>query len=304
MTVEEPEAEGRAPAETPLQLGELVGGQSVLLLRVIGLLAPGLAAVGASALLEEVWADYLASLFDAGAGGPVTSGLLAVLVNRCRALAGPAGGGDEFGPDPIPAERFRPDQDRWAGAWQVGRGPRAWAEDARRPAWTREAVESLPLPVREVLVLRDIAGLSTGEVGTVLQRPDVEVRSLLHRARASVWVDLERRHVEAGCLQPPVTPVSVRPAAPEPYPGDAGHQVICRQLVELLTGYLDGSLDGRTTADLEAHLVVCPECRLFVQQVQTATTESGRLAAVHSLPAVLVETVVRQLRQILKERQR
>lgn len=310
--MDEPEAEGHTAAADAVGLGELVGAQSVALLRVVALLVPGLAAAASASLLDEVWAEYLASLFKPGEGVPVASGLLAVLVSRCRALSGSTGStapdplADPMpGPDPVPAERFRPDQDRWAGAWRVGRGPRAWAEDPRRTTWTREAVESLPLPVREVLVLRDTAGLSTDEVGAVLQRPAAEVRSLLHRGRMTVWAELERRLAEAGQLQPPAAPPAVSTTAvavpaSEPYPGDPGHRLICRRLVELLTEYLEGTLDATLTNDLEAHLAVCPECRLFVQQVQAAATQSGGLEAVHRLPPALVETVVRRLERILQ----
>lgn len=301
--MEDPDAERCAYAPAPLPLGELVGAQSVLLLRIVALLVPGLTAAATASVLEQVWAEYLASLFDPGEGGPVTTGLLTVLVHRCRDLTGQSGADDLSGPDPVAAERFRPEEDRWRGAWRVGEGPRRWLPDARRPAWTRQAVESLPLPVREVLVLRDTAGLSAAEVGIVLQRPEPEVRALLHRARSTVWAELERRHVEAGRLRPAgpdEDPDPPPPGTAGPYPGDAGHRVICCRLVELLTEYVEGTLDAALAADLEAHLAACPECRLFVQQVRDGTTQSARLAAVHRLPPDLVGTVVRRLHGILQ----
>jgi anti-sigma factor RsiW len=42
----------------------------------------------------------------------------------------------------------------------------------------------------------------------------------------------------------------------------------CRQLVELVSDYLDGRLEQRAREKFEAHLEVCPDCREYVDQVR------------------------------------
>jgi RNA polymerase sigma-70 factor (ECF subfamily) len=54
-----------------------------------------------------------------------------------------------------------------------------------------EAIEALPERQREVLVLRDVAGLSPQEVCTALGVTDGNQRVLLHRARGKVRRVLE-----------------------------------------------------------------------------------------------------------------
>jgi RNA polymerase sigma-70 factor (ECF subfamily) len=55
-----------------------------------------------------------------------------------------------------------------------------------------EAVEGLPAPQREVLVLRDLEGLTGGEVCNILSLTDTHQRVLLHRARSRIRNALER----------------------------------------------------------------------------------------------------------------
>ena len=42
----------------------------------------------------------------------------------------------------------------------------------------------------------------------------------------------------------------------------------CRELVELVTDYLEGVLDPDTRAELEAHLGLCPGCAEYVRQME------------------------------------
>ena len=46
-----------------------------------------------------------------------------------------------------------------------------------------EAIESLPEPLREILILRDVEGLSYAQIATVLEAPPGTVMSRLSRAR-------------------------------------------------------------------------------------------------------------------------
>lgn len=49
----------------------------------------------------------------------------------------------------------------------------------------------------------------------------------------------------------------------------------CRELVELVTDYLEGALSTTDRLDFERHLVWCSWCRDYVDQVQTTIELTG-----------------------------
>jgi anti-sigma factor RsiW len=53
----------------------------------------------------------------------------------------------------------------------------------------------------------------------------------------------------------------------------------CRELVELVTEYLEGALDASARARIDAHLADCDGCATYVDQVRAT------VAAAHRLPA-------------------
>ncbi len=61
----------------------------------------------------------------------------------------------------------------------------------RRRDRVRRAIASLPPPQREVLVLRDLEGLSTREVARVVGVSEDNVKTRLHRARIALRAALE-----------------------------------------------------------------------------------------------------------------
>jgi RNA polymerase sigma-70 factor, ECF subfamily len=72
---------------------------------------------------------------------------------------------------------------------EVTHDPESAAKQAQRALlqWeVRQAIDSLPEQYREVLVLRDIEGLSYAEIGSVLRCPAGTVMSRLSRARESL----------------------------------------------------------------------------------------------------------------------
>ena len=50
----------------------------------------------------------------------------------------------------------------------------------------------------------------------------------------------------------------------------------CRDVVELVTEYLEGTLAPDERARVEQHLVICPPCVTYIQQMR----ETGRLVGV------------------------
>ena len=60
-------------------------------------------------------------------------------------------------------------------------------------------------------------------------------------------------------------------------------EVTCRQLVELVTDYIEGALQPRTMNQVEEHLVVCDFCVTYVEQMR-ATIASLRGLGEHRSP--------------------
>ena len=53
----------------------------------------------------------------------------------------------------------------------------------------------------------------------------------------------------------------------------------CREIVELVTDYLEGDLDADNNAALEAHLDVCPGCQRYVEQIRETVTTLGDVSS-------------------------
>lgn len=51
----------------------------------------------------------------------------------------------------------------------------------------------------------------------------------------------------------------------------------CNELVELVTAYLDGSLDPETRARFDEHLIECDGCENYLQQFRTTLDTLGRI---------------------------
>jgi anti-sigma factor RsiW len=54
-------------------------------------------------------------------------------------------------------------------------------------------------------------------------------------------------------------------------------QVSCKELVEIITGYLEGSLPVVERARFEAHLETCQGCRTYLEQMRQTIAVLGEL---------------------------
>jgi anti-sigma factor RsiW len=54
-------------------------------------------------------------------------------------------------------------------------------------------------------------------------------------------------------------------------------ELVCRDAVALMTSYLDGELDGRDRARLEAHLADCPHCSEYLAQLRMTIDALGHV---------------------------
>ena len=62
----------------------------------------------------------------------------------------------------------------------------------------------------------------------------------------------------------------------------AVHVLSCREIVEMVTDYLEGDLDADTTTALEAHLDLCPGCVRYVEQIRETVATLGDISS-HNL---------------------
>jgi anti-sigma factor RsiW len=70
---------------------------------------------------------------------------------------------------------------------------------------------------------------------------------------------------------------------------------VCRQFVEDVTAYLEGTLPEAMTARVEGHLADCPHCREYLSQMRRT------IAATHQVGEHDVDTMPADLRDRLMQ---
>ncbi len=129
-------------------------------------------------------------------------------------------------------------------------GPEQHVQHRQTAKALEQAIASLDPSQREVLLLRDMEGLSAAEVAEVLKIGVPAVKSRLHRARAAV-----RAH-----LSPLLAPEDERvPAQPAMAPPAAGER--CPDVVDLLSRNLEGELSQKLCAEMQSHVNRCGHCQ-------------------------------------------
>ncbi|WP_428266773.1 sigma-70 family RNA polymerase sigma factor [Haliangium sp.] len=126
----------------------------------------------------------------------------------------------------------------------AGPDPAQDLERRRLEAALDGAIRHLDDKYRDVLVLRDIEGLSAAEVATVTGLSVAAVKSRLHRARAAL-----RRELAA---------ILDREGAPEQPGLDRSG---CPNIADLMSRKLEGELTADACAEVEAHVAVCARCQ-------------------------------------------
>jgi anti-sigma factor RsiW len=64
-------------------------------------------------------------------------------------------------------------------------------------------------------------------------------------------------------------------ASPHPSPSD---EIVCRELVELVTPYLEDTLPPDERALVDAHLASCDGCEAYVQQMRMTIRAIGHVS--------------------------
>ncbi len=76
-----------------------------------------------------------------------------------------------------------------------------------------------------------------------------------------------------------------------------GGSVVCQQLVEMVTDYLEGDLDPVEREAVQAHLRGCGHCAGYVQQVRRMLELTAGLARIGSVPPDLLESLSARYRE-------
>jgi len=66
-------------------------------------------------------------------------------------------------------------------------------------------------------------------------------------------------------------------------------ELVCQQVVELVTDYLEGALSRSQRRRLEAHLAGCEHCTEYLEQMRATIRLTGELRAEDLTPAMQEE---------------
>ena len=147
--------------------------------------------------------------------------------------------------------------------------PESFAIRSEQASSLRDAVQKLPPQYRIVLVLRDMEGLTDGEVAEITGLRAGTVRVRLHRARLFVRKELMRTWTRREKEKRPQSfsaTADFRPAR-------------CKAMFAELSEYLDDQLDDSLCEELERHMEGCGPCQAFVATLEAAVEQCRRSTA-------------------------
>lgn len=141
--------------------------------------------------------------------------------------------------------------------------PEARAADLEIATAINDALAALPEEHREVILLRDVEGLSAPEAATVLEISVDALKSRLHRAREALRRALKPR------LEPSDEP-----------------RADCPDIVAMWSKKLEGDLSQADCGAMEQHMKSCPSCSSACDALKTALGACRRVASGEVPPAV------------------
>ena len=162
----------------------------------------------------------------------------------------------------------------------VARGPEDVVSGLQLQSALGSAIQGLEPMYREVLVLRDVEGLSAGEVAEVLGLTVEAVKSRLHRARLAVRERLS-------------------PLLGIPEPASSGAGPPCPDVLALFSKRLEGEISSDVCKELEEHLRHCPRCTSRCEALR-ASLSLCRHAGDEAVPVRVERSVRSALRRFLE----
>jgi RNA polymerase sigma-70 factor (ECF subfamily) len=173
----------------------------------------------------------------------------------------------------------------------TARGPDESLAGRQIEAALEKAIGDLAPMYREVLVLRDVEGLTAAEVAEAMGLTIEAVKSRLHRARVAV------REAVSPMLG---VPEPAAGAAPERAEVARGREMACPDIVALFSRHLEGEISAGVCADMEKHLQACDRCRSRCDSLQR-TLAMCRRAPLPEVPEPVQTRVKQALRRFLEQ---
>ena len=146
-----------------------------------------------------------------------------------------------------------------------------------------QAIAALEPMYREVLLLRDVEGLTAPEVAEVLGINVQAVKSRLHRARLSV-----RAHVSPLLGVPAETATAAETACPD--------------ILNMFSKYLEGEISPDVCATMERHLAGCPRCRSTCDSLKRTLALCRTSAAAVQVPPHIQASIKSALQELIRGR--
>ncbi|MGH2820878.1 MAG: sigma-70 family RNA polymerase sigma factor [Actinomycetota bacterium] len=243
----------------------------------------------AEEVVQETWLGFLESLERFQGRASVKTWLFRILVNVARKRRGREGRSvpfssalretDEPRTSSLEPDRFRGPDDRFQGHWRSY--PESWEGLPEERLLSREArdlvaaaISQLSPAQREVISLRDLEdGLRKRYVTRWACRRPINESCCIERARrcGGSWnVTSMLREVDLA------------------HPGE----ITCQELVELVTGYLEGDRALPERQLFEEHLSFCEGCVVYVDQMRRTLEVVGSLRE-DAIPAPALDELMR-----------
>ena len=281
-------------ARDEARVGELVAAWTPGMLRLAR--GPTVSVASAEDAVQDAWVTVLTGIERFEGRSTLRTWVLGIVINTARragarehrtlpfSSTGWADRGDEWEPAVAPA-RFHPQTGHWVSSpvrWDLLPEERLSAGELR--SVIDAALTALPPRQRAVMTARDVLGLSGEEVGALYMLGDGNQRVLLHRGRSKVRAAVERYvatgtdlpdPAEAVASSAPTSGPGVQPCPPRP---GSREPVVCRQLVEMVTDYLEGALNTGLRDRVEEHLATCRHCNGYVAQVRRLLDLTAEIA--------------------------
>jgi RNA polymerase sigma-70 factor (ECF subfamily) len=204
-------------------------------------------------ILQETLFAAFQSLREFQGRSKLSTWLFKVAMSACQKMRRKG----KFQPDyHLSLDQLLPHLEERSLGQEFDRGPEEVASEKEKRRVLEQAIRTIPLRYRLVLVLRDLQGFSTEEASDILRLSVPVVKVRLHRGRLFLRRKMQEYSREG---------IAKRPRKKQPIGSD------CKEILRLSSDYLDGDADEGLCARIKAHLGACDTCASLCQALKETT---------------------------------